>query len=150
MSDCIFEIHQLWQSGFSREYSNCCCSCSFEPDIIKTGQSFHKMCSNNILNFQEYTTILNAYTKKSGNLLNIPRIYTYIYIYIYIYILHVLARLYIYIYIYIHIHKHANTCRIRVSTCWRVCIYIYIYIYIQACQHVQNTTQSQCLSGVNL
>ena len=28
--DCIFEIHQMWQSGFSRVYSNCCCSCSFE------------------------------------------------------------------------------------------------------------------------
>ena len=24
---CIFEIRQLWQSGFSRVYSNCCCSC---------------------------------------------------------------------------------------------------------------------------
>ena len=23
--DSIFEIHQLWQSGFSRVYSNCCC-----------------------------------------------------------------------------------------------------------------------------
>ena len=34
-SDCIFEIHQLWQSGFSRVYSNCCCSCSFEREIIK-------------------------------------------------------------------------------------------------------------------
>ena len=33
--DCIFEIHQLWQSDFSRVYSNCCCSCSFEPKIIK-------------------------------------------------------------------------------------------------------------------
>ena len=31
VSDCIFETHQLWQSGFSRVYSNCCCSCSFEP-----------------------------------------------------------------------------------------------------------------------
>ena len=30
MSDCIFEIHQLWQSGFSRVYYNCYCSCSFE------------------------------------------------------------------------------------------------------------------------
>ena len=29
--DCIFEISQLWQSGFSRVYSNCCCSYSFEP-----------------------------------------------------------------------------------------------------------------------
>ena len=36
--DCIFEIHQLWQSGFSRVYSNCCCSCSFAPEIIKIGQ----------------------------------------------------------------------------------------------------------------
>ena len=34
---CIFEIHQLWQSGFSRVYFNCCCSCSFEPEIIKIG-----------------------------------------------------------------------------------------------------------------
>ena len=33
--DCIFEIHQLWQSGFSRVYFNSCCSCSFEPEIIK-------------------------------------------------------------------------------------------------------------------
>ena len=33
--DCIFEIHQLWQSDFSRVYSNSCCSCSFEPEIIK-------------------------------------------------------------------------------------------------------------------
>ena len=35
VSDCIFEIHQLWQSGFSRLYSNCCCSCSFKPEIMK-------------------------------------------------------------------------------------------------------------------
>ena len=37
MSDCIFEIHHLWQSGFSWVYSSCCCSCSFEPEIIKIG-----------------------------------------------------------------------------------------------------------------
>ena len=73
--DCIFEIHQLWQSGFSRVYSNCCCSCSFEPAIIKIGQSSHKIYSNNIVNFQESMTILNACTKKSWNLLNVPRIY---------------------------------------------------------------------------
>ena len=36
-SDCIFEIYQLWQSGFSRVYSNCCCSYSFEVEIIKIG-----------------------------------------------------------------------------------------------------------------
>ena len=51
--DCIFEIHLLWQSGFSRLYSNSCCSCSFELEIIKIGQSSHEMYSNNILNFQE-------------------------------------------------------------------------------------------------
>ena len=56
--DCIFEIHQLWQSGFSRAYSNSWCCCLFEPEIIKIGQSSHKMYSNNIVNFQESTTIL--------------------------------------------------------------------------------------------
>ena len=61
--DCIFEIHQLWQSGFSRVYSTCCCKCSFEPEIIKIGQLSHKMYSNNILNFQESKTILNACKK---------------------------------------------------------------------------------------
>ena len=45
--DCIFEIHQQWQLGFSRVYPNCCCSCSFEPETIKIGQSSHKMYNNN-------------------------------------------------------------------------------------------------------
>ena len=49
--DCIFEIHQLWQSGFSRVYSSSYCSGPFEPEIIKIGQSSHKMYSNKILNF---------------------------------------------------------------------------------------------------
>ena len=61
--DCIFEIYQLWQSGLSRVYSNFCCSCWFEREIIKIRQSYHKMYSNNILNFQESTSILNACTK---------------------------------------------------------------------------------------
>ena len=54
-------------------YSNSSCSCSFKREIIKFGQSSHKMYSNNILNFQESMTILNACTKKYGNLLNTPR-----------------------------------------------------------------------------
>ena len=62
--DCIFEIHQLWQSGFSRVYSNSCFTCWFEREIIKIGQSSHKMHINNILNFQESMTILNTCTKK--------------------------------------------------------------------------------------
>ena len=65
--DCIIEIHQLWL------YSNSCCSCSFELEIIKISQSPHKMHSNNILNFQESTTILNTCPKKSGNLSKTPR-----------------------------------------------------------------------------
>ena len=64
VSDCIFAIHQLWQSGFSRVYPNSCCSCSFKPEILKIGQSSHKMYSNNIVNIQVYTTILNACTRK--------------------------------------------------------------------------------------
>ena len=46
VSACIFEIHQLRQLGFSRVYSNCCCSCSFEREIIKIGLSSHKMYRN--------------------------------------------------------------------------------------------------------
>ena len=72
--DCIFEIHQPWQSGIRRVYSNSRCSCSFESAIIKIGQSYHKMYRNNILNFQLSTTMLNACTKMSGNLLNSPHI----------------------------------------------------------------------------
>ena len=71
--DCIFEIYQLWQWGFSRVYSNCCCSCSFEPEIIIIGQSSHKMYSNNS-EFSRVYDNLNACTKKSGNLLQVPRI----------------------------------------------------------------------------
>ena len=70
ISDCIFEIHRQWQSGFSRVYSNGCCSCSFEPETIKIGLSSQKIYSNNILNFfQESTTVLNTCTKKVWKLI---------------------------------------------------------------------------------
>ena len=87
--DSIFEIHQLWQSGFSRVYSNCCCSCLFEPEIIKIGQSSHKIGSNNIVNFQESMTIVNAYRKNVWKLIECAthtHTHTHIYIYIYIFI----------------------------------------------------------------
>ena len=42
------------------------------------------MYSNNILNLQESTTILNACSKKYGNLLNELRIYLSIYLSIYV------------------------------------------------------------------
>ena len=61
-------------------HSNCCCSCSFEAEIIIIGQSSHKMYSNNIVNFQVSTTIFNACTKKSGNLLYVPRMYVCMYV----------------------------------------------------------------------
>ena len=79
----------LWNSPAvtirCRVYSNCCCSCSFEPEIIK-------MYSNKILNFEESTTILNASKKKSLETYWIhhththTHTHTYIYIYIHIYI----------------------------------------------------------------
>ena len=78
-SDCIFEIHQLWQSGFSRVYSNCSCNCSFESEIIKISLSSHKMYSNNILNFQESTLIGNACTKKSLETYLIAFVITFMY-----------------------------------------------------------------------
>ena len=82
VSDCIIDIHQLWQSVFSRVYSNCCFSCWFERESIKIGQSFHKMYSNNIVNFQESTTILNVHTKKVWKLI-VCTSYVCVYIYIY-------------------------------------------------------------------
>ena len=81
VSDFIFEIHQQWQSGFSRVYSNYCCSCSFEPETIKISQSSHKMYNNNILNF--YDNFKCPYEK---SLETYWRNLVYIYIYIYIYI----------------------------------------------------------------
>ena len=72
VSYCIFEIHRLWQSGFSRVYSNCCCYCSFEPEIIKIDLSPLKMYINNIVNFQESTTILNAHAKNVWKLIVCP------------------------------------------------------------------------------
>ena len=77
--DCIFEIHQLWQSGFSKVYSNCCCSCPFKVEIIKIGQSSHKMYGNNMVNFPESTAILNACTKKVWKLIELTTYFYYFY-----------------------------------------------------------------------
>ena len=66
VSDCIFEINQLWQPRFIGV---------FELENIQIGQSCHKIYSNNRVNFQVSTPILNANTKKSGNSLNAPPIY---------------------------------------------------------------------------
>ena len=88
-------------------YSNSCCSCSFEPEIIKIGQSSYMMYSNNILNFQESTTILNACTEKVWKLIEFT--------------------MYIHIHIHIYIHKYTN---IYIhSSIYNIYIYI-LYIYI--------------------
>ena len=78
------QIAFLKFTSFSRVYSNPCYSCSFEPEMIKIGQSSDKIYSNNILNFQVSTTILNACTKNLETYWML-RVYIYIYIYIYIY-----------------------------------------------------------------
>ena len=115
---CIFEIHQLWQSGFSRVYSNCCCSCSFKTEIMKFCQSSHRMYINNILNFQESSPILNACAKKSLESYWMHHVYV-LSMSICIYIL-----LYLYMCIYMYIYEH-------------IChIYIYIYIYIYHGCHI--------------
>ena len=50
--DCIFEIHQLWQSG---------CSCSFEPEIIKFGQSSHNMRINFFYSLRTFCPHLGSF-----------------------------------------------------------------------------------------
>ena len=95
--DCIFEIDQLWQSGF-------------------IGQSSHKMYSNNIVNFQVSTTILNACTKKVWKLIEYST-YTH-------------THTNIYIYIYTHTHTHTHTYK------W-VCVYVHIRISSHVdCMHL--------------
>ena len=112
MSDRIFEIPQLWQSGFRRVYSNCCCSYSFEPEIIKIGLSSHKMHRNNILNFQESMTILNAHKKKVWKL--------------------IVCTLYVHTRICIHIYMHIYY--VNICTCISILVNIpmftQVYLYI--------------------
>ena len=67
MSDFVFEIHQLWQLGFSRVYSNCCCSSSFKSEIIKIGQSCNMMYSNNSEFSRVYDNFKCPYQKSLEN-----------------------------------------------------------------------------------
>ena len=73
-------------------YSNSCCSGSFEPKIINIGQSSHKMYSNNIVNFQESTTILNACTKKVWKLIEFTTYIIYYGSLIFIRIVHTVTK----------------------------------------------------------
>ena len=106
--DFIFKIHYLWQSGFSRVHSNCCCSCSFESEIIEISQPFHKIYNNNILNFQESTAISNTCTKEVWK--------------------HIEGTTHIYIETIGKSGERGSG--ISVLPAWHDDIYIYIYIYI--------------------
>ena len=133
--DCIFEINQLWQSGFCRVYSNYYSSCSLEPEIIEIVQSSDKMYSNNMVNFKESTTILNSCTKKVWKLIEGVRECVCVIIYLY------KMRVYIYIYIYIYTHPgyiiYSHT---------HIYIYIYIiYIYI-IYTHTHTHTQKHIMN----
>ena len=67
--DCIFQNHQLWQSSFSRVYSNSCCSCSFKPEIIRIGQLSNKMYSNIIPKFSRIYDNFKCLYKKVWKLI---------------------------------------------------------------------------------
>ena len=116
VSDCILEIYQLWQSVFRRVYSNCRCSCSFEPEIIKIGLSSHKMYSKTYWIYK----CLRQFPMPAQITYWIHHVYIYIYIYIYICVCGVFTT-YIYIYIYIYMYACIHH------------VYIYIYIYIYFC-----------------
>ena len=75
--DCIFEIHQLSQSGFSRVYSNCWCSFSFEPEIIKLVSHRIRCIAITYWIFKSLRQFLMPVQKKSGNLLKAPRKLTF-------------------------------------------------------------------------
>ena len=75
--DCIFEINQLLELGFSRVYSNCCCSCWFEPEIIKIGQSSYEMYSNT--EFLRVYDNFKCLYKKCQETYCMHHVYAYIY-----------------------------------------------------------------------
>ena len=64
--DWIFEIHQLWQSGFSRVYSNCCCRYGVAPFPTPCRNSYWKgsfVCpSTTVANF----TLLKYFQRHLG------------------------------------------------------------------------------------
>ena len=96
---------------------------------IRIGQSSHKMYSNNILNVQESTTILNAHPKKCletyrMHLVSIylsTCVYECVYIYIYIY-----RQLYIYIY-------RERERKERTKSVLKIYLSIYLSIYMRVC-----------------
>ena len=77
--DFIFEIHQQWQSGFSRVYSNSCCSSSFEPEIIKLVSYLIRCIAITYWIFKSLRQFRMPVQKMSINLLNALHIYIWWY-----------------------------------------------------------------------
>ena len=143
--DCIFEFHQLLQSGFSRVYSNSCCSCSFEREIIKSLVSNLIRCIA-ITYYDNFRWLYKKVWKPTECTTHThTHAHTHTYIYIYIYIPSY-SYLSIYLFIYEHIyipfysyltqtHTHTHTLSLSLSLSLSLYIYIYIYIYIYMYAH---------------
>ena len=67
--DCLFEIHRLCQSDFSRVYSNSCCSCWFEAEIIKLVSHLIRCIAITYWIFKTLHQFLNACTIKVWKLI---------------------------------------------------------------------------------
>ena len=124
--DCLFEFPQVWQSGLSRVHSNSCCSCWFEPEILIISQSYHKMYSNNILNFQESATNLNPVQKSLET-----------------YWIHHVRRFSFFFFQFFS--GFSQDSKVHNSAIYiYICIYIYIYIYI----YITWYSQGHCVSCI--
>ena len=99
--------------GFSRVYSNCFCSCSFQLEIIKIGQLSHMIYSNNILNFEMSTAISNACTKIVWKLIEVTDVVA---VNIFCKLFLFAFRFLCYIYTYIYMSRWLFT-----SLCWGFC-----------------------------
>ena len=71
--DCIFEIPQQWQSGFSRVYSNSCCSGSFEPEIIKKRMECFRLLLEHLAWFEHQFSSGIRDSRKAGSRCRIMR-----------------------------------------------------------------------------
>ena len=76
--DSIFEIHHLWQSGFSRVYSNSFSSCSFELEIIKLLSHLISYIAMTYWILKILRQFWMLVQKKSGNLLKAPRTWVFV------------------------------------------------------------------------
>ena len=143
-------------------YYSSCCSCSFEAEIIKIGQSSHKMYSNNILNFSRVHDNFKCPYEKSLETYRMNLVCVCIYIYIYIYIYNKLEILKIgqsshkmesnNILNFSSLTTNINACTKKkagnllnkMCVCMYVCVCVYIYIYIYIYVGLMSIAQECC------